>query len=380
VHPPVVPARSSPPAYLALPSRIPSLDGLRALSIALVLIGHALMSFKLRGAGRDVAAALGGMGVSVFFVISGFLITHLLLREQEKTGEISLRDFYVRRTFRIWPAFYFFLLVCFVLQRSGIIELPTISLLYAGAYVWNYAPAATNTWLGHTWSLAVEEQFYLFWPLVVIGLGRRRAIGVSLAILLLSPIVRGLTLALLDHDHFLVHRMWMTAHTRFDTIMIGCLASLLWRVPAFHAALGAMFRAKLQHGALAFFLLGSAPLRTLVPWYHSVVGYSVEAVCIVLIMLWSVQRTDTPWARLLNCAPLVHLGVISYSVYLWQQIFLNEKNLSWTGILPISLICTLAAAEFSFFCIERPALRLRERFLTRAPVHADVPDEALALA
>ncbi|HEX4685074.1 MAG TPA: acyltransferase family protein, partial [Gemmatimonadaceae bacterium] len=138
-------------------TRIPSLDGLRAASIALVLVGHVMLRFSVSPDRwvRFVASSLslGHLGVMVFFVISGFLITTLLLTEIETTGRVSLRYFYFRRTLRIFPAYYAFLMVLGLLSALGWLVMPARHLLTAALYTTDYVP--TPWTLGHTWSLAV---------------------------------------------------------------------------------------------------------------------------------------------------------------------------------------------------------------------------------
>jgi len=166
-------------------SRLSSLDGLRAVSIAGVLLAHA--SASTDGASETgllkVAERAGSLGVLFFFVISGFLITTLLRREIEKTGRIDLRGFYLRRVLRIFPAFYTYLAVIAGLTASGVLNISAGELTAAGLHVWNYsglwgARTVDGGWfLGHFWTLALEEQFYLVWPLSVAWIGLRRGDG-----------------------------------------------------------------------------------------------------------------------------------------------------------------------------------------------------------
>jgi len=141
---------------------IPSLDGLRAASVAVVIVGHSLA--YLHGEANRFPylqlSELGQSGVDAFFVISGFLITYLLLKEKDATGTISLRNFYFRRFFRIFPPFYAYLAVVGILWVAGLARQDVRAFLSAATYTWNYAPHATSWLLAHTWSLSLEEQFY----------------------------------------------------------------------------------------------------------------------------------------------------------------------------------------------------------------------------
>src|SRR5580692_8626360 len=151
-------------ALLHLQRRIASLDGLRAVSILLVLTSHSILgthSFAFR-----LLFLHADLGVRVFFIISGFLITTLLLNERAESGGISLRLFYIRRTLRILPAFYLFVGTVAILNALGVIAVPPGNWVYVLTYTLNFDPHPPWV-LGHLWSLSVEEQFYLLWPLVM---------------------------------------------------------------------------------------------------------------------------------------------------------------------------------------------------------------------
>ena len=170
------------------PARIPSLDGLRAISIALVLFAHTsgtafFPSFVF------LRRHLGNFGVRVFFVISGYLITTLLLKELDKTGRISLKLFYIRRVFRIFPAAYFYLAVAAVLLAFGLVELEWNDIVFGFTYTTNYDPVRPWHTI-HLWSLSVEEQFYLIWPATLAFLGRRRAMVAAAAMIAVAPLLR----------------------------------------------------------------------------------------------------------------------------------------------------------------------------------------------
>lgn len=160
-------------------ARLSSLDGLRAISIALVIFEHLR---RTRGYTLgDLNAYFGDygrLGVTVFFVISGFLITTLLLRERERRGSISLKGFYLRRAVRIFPAFLAFMAFIIVAHEMGWIQLNRYDLVSAFTYTVNYHPGR-SWYIGHLWSLSVEEQFYLLWPLALVVLSRTRALAAS---------------------------------------------------------------------------------------------------------------------------------------------------------------------------------------------------------
>ena len=174
--------------------RIPSLDGMRAVAIGIVILAHALGTrhFLYRKQVYEVVGDLGPLGVRIFFIISGFLITSILLQELGQTGCVSLRRFYLRRAFRIFPAFYCFLGVMLLATWCMGYSIPFAEWTAAATYSINYLEHR-DWYLTHCWSLAVEEQFYLLWPLTIWWLGRRRALVIAIFIVVLVPWIRVVT-------------------------------------------------------------------------------------------------------------------------------------------------------------------------------------------
>lgn len=175
-----------------LPTKIPSLDGLRALAISLVIVAHGVETW---GAPRSLQPLrhVGNLGVRVFFVISGFLITTLLLREMGAHQSVSLRNFYARRSLRILPAFLIFVAVIHALATLGIVNSPPGDTIRALTFTMNYRD--DKSWpLNHIWSLSVEEQFYLLWGVLFVLISQRR---VKLAVIPLAVLPLGIRCAYL---------------------------------------------------------------------------------------------------------------------------------------------------------------------------------------
>lgn len=341
--------------------RIQSLDGLRALSIGLVLIAHTCGTQGVRWIPPAYSPTryfgLGEMGVRVFFVISGFLITSLLLGEVRKTGTVSLLRFYYRRTLRIFPPFYVLLICVLLLEWAGLLQLWPRDALHAATYTMNYHEH--RAWfLGHTWSLSVEEQFYLLWPAIMLLAGRKRALWIAAAFVLLAPLIRIASLKLLPVSQAGIGE---TFPTTADSIALGCLLAgtrdrLMQR---------AWYRALMSSPWMAAApLLLFAANGILNRWTSLgfLVGYSVQNLIIALCIDWAVRNPVSRVGRLLNSAPLVTIGTWSYSLYLWQQLFLNRRSDAWISSFPINLVLAFLFAAVSFYVIERPALRFRERF------------------
>jgi len=317
--------------------RIPCLDGLRAASIAAVLFAHAVHAVDGMGA-LAVASRLAGLGVRVFFVLSGYLITTLLVREYERTGAISYRAFVWRRVTRILPAYVAYLLVVWLTLT------PPIGARWWPALTYTSNVFTTGWWqTGHTWSLSVEEQFYLTWPLLF-AFGPRRARQIALVVFAISPLIRTLV--------FLVTRNGSAgASWCHDFIAAGALLALTypkgfafrwsWLAPIMAVILTLIF----EGGTRWIFAA------------QMTVGMSVEALAVVVSVAWCLARPASLIGRVLEWRPIRALGLISYSLYLWQELFLYRGANVWFGI-PAALI----AATASYWAIERPGLALRRAF------------------
>jgi len=332
--------------------RIASLDGLRALAILLVLSSHLMASFTAR------LPYLGNFGVRVFFVISGFLITTILVAEFEKTETINLKRFYFRRTLRIFPAYYFYISVIFVCKILGIYQIPLADFGSALTYASNYFP--TVSWeLGHSWSLAVEEQFYLIYPGLIVLLGLKKIRRVLIFVVLTAPLIRMLTMYLFyDGGNF---SLWLVFafHTNMDALAIGCLLAFYRK--RLHADKNYQ---KFLNSPVAFI---SLPLIISAVFYHPeaylflfTLGWTILNLAIVLGIDWLISNNDGGFGKLFNLAPIKYIGVLSYSIYLWQQPFaIYSENLIWTHF-PFNLIMIIVFTLISYYLIEKNFLRLRK--------------------
>jgi peptidoglycan/LPS O-acetylase OafA/YrhL len=339
--------------------RIPALDGLRGISILFVLAAHAVRTHPLEAHGSlATIARQGGVGVDVFFVISGFLITLLLLRELQRTGQISLKAFYQRRTLRILPAYLAFVTVVFALTRLGFVHLHRGDWPGVLTYTVNYLPHPA--WeIGHVWSLSIEEQFYLLWPLTLILLGPHHARRAMLAYLVVSPLFRGVVWVCFP-QFLRATAGWSLEQV--DNIVAGSLLALLMMQPQFQERmrLSGPKALRLGWGAAAVLLLSR-----LIGDDHAVgyvVSYSGTAISIAILIWVFVNQAHGRVGRVLESRALVAVGTLSYSLYLWQQLFLNPYNTSWVCRWPVNLGFVVLAALLSHHCIETPFLRLKERY------------------
>jgi len=362
---------------LQLRDKIPSLDGLRAVSITLVIVSHVFIRTPPGGYVKNALLALaanGRIGVSVFFVISGFLITALLLRERHKFRRISLAAFYRRRAFRILPAYFVYLLCVGALSLLGLI--PDVSREFWNAVTFTSDYQTHRDWyLAHTWSLSVEEQFYLLWPVIVVFCRKRTLVWVALSVILLDPLIRVITYLAVPSEMMDIKYM---GHARADVLMFGCLAALLFQTPRFQRLLETLIRWKTPLFATAF-LLAVEPFLEMRgrEAYLLVVGFTAQGACITLVMVYLIVRHQGPVGVFLNSRAISHIGVLSYSLYLWQELFIGADSHS-PGRVVLGLLLAFLIAEASFHFVERPMLRLRRRFDSREPINPESYENPLA--
>jgi peptidoglycan/LPS O-acetylase OafA/YrhL len=294
------------------------------------------------------------LGVLVFFVMSGFLITNLLLIEHANTGSVSLKHFYARRLLRIFPASYTYLACICILALAGFIRLRDRDVWHAVTYTVNYL--SQPSWqIGHLWSLSVEEQFYLAWPFAFVGLGPGRAMWLATAVIVVGPAARAVPWFFAGHTPYYGRTIFpMVA----DSLAVGCLL--------------AGTRAWLE-GQSWYLRLFSAPAALLILTATllinrftdqpavAVIGTSGINIGIAILVHRSFYSPRGWTGRILNWRPLTFVGVLSYSLYLWQQLFLNQQSNAWVNAFPQNLLFAVTAALLSYFGLEKPFLRLRRR-------------------
>ncbi len=305
---------------------------------------------------------LGPSGVRVFFVISGFLITTLLLGELHKSGRISLPRFYFRRTLRIFPPYYVYIAFVAACSLAGLVETRPFDVLHAMTYTTNYHP--DRAWvLGHAWSLSVEEQFYLLWPAVMAFAGRDRARRSTLAYVALAPLLRIVALKVIaPRFPFAIDEAFPTTA---DSLAMGCLLALmrgeLMDRPLYRSLVSSRLTPAIVLAGILFAhaLDRSASLSCLF-------GITLENACMALLVDWAVRNHDGALGRVLNARPVVLLGTWSYSLYLWQQPFINPHQQGWPFTFPVNLALAMICAIGSYYLIEKPSLRLRDSLEKRA--------------
>ncbi len=309
---------------------------------------------------------MAGDGVGIFFVLSGFLITSLMLQEREATGFVSLFNFYLRRTFRILPPLYvylvFYLVFCFAMGLA----VNWRAICSAGLFYLDYSPQSYFWATQHTWSLSIEEQFYLIWPgLFLLAFhfgGKPAAAKVAVGLIVFSPISRIVTKFI--HLQVFHNRETYMLHTRLDALMCGALVALVAGEPWFERIYRGF--AKVWWLAPLYTLL----LGTLLNWrfgfaYTYTLGYTVDSFSIAFFILWAARNPQSWTGKLLNMKWMVGAGVLSYSAYIWQTFFIfydqHAKIPGWLCLMPVRVLLIWAVAWLSYALVEQPSLKLRKK-------------------
>jgi peptidoglycan/LPS O-acetylase OafA/YrhL len=350
----------------------PALDGIRALAIALV-VGFHTLGFP----------AGGFLGVDLFFVLSGFLITTLLLEEHREHGRISLRGFYRRRALRLLPALFVLLGVFLALAvlealvRGGSVDKAVFGVVAGVGYFSNFVMTlepdtmAMPNELRHLWSLAIEEQFYVVWPLVLVVLLRAR-VRLALAVLAGGLVLTAAQQVRLYVDGANWERIGFGTDTRTMSVLVGCLLAVLLatgarpRVEAIVRRIGPLALA----GFVALVLVD--PERKL--FLGPLLLFGISSALLIVCALDGRSLV----ARALSLRPFVFLGRISYALYLWHiPIYITLRlgqYAEWMDALGLAL--ALLCATASYYLVELPFLRRKHRRRpaeTRAPVPETVP-------
>jgi peptidoglycan/LPS O-acetylase OafA/YrhL len=338
-------------------SQIPALHGIRAIAVFLVILYHFGLPFP------------GAHGVLIFFVLSGFLITWLLLKEHERSGSISLKGFYKRRILRIFPAFYFYwavLVSLLLITGKNILWPHAVSSLFYLSNYYNAIFGDPNNGLSHTWSLAIEEQFYLLWPFVF----SRLAHDLKKMTIVLIGIIGGVWVyrcILLFVFHVDQAYFYAAFDTRLDSLMMGCLLAVLMKRRVLMSVWRNVSRSPvLPLSTCALFVASIFAGPALIPRYRDFIGFAVDPVLVAILIVQLIALSSTAYFGWLDWRPVRFLGDISYSLYLWQQLTLgltSHLQFPMLARLSIALALTIMVASVSYYAVERPFLRLKNASL-----------------
>ena len=340
---------------------IPSLNGIRALCIILVIGSHAnrAANFPLQIEHTWNYFFNGSLGVNIFFVLSGFLITFLLLKEEKEKKYISLTNFYVRRILRIFPVYYLLLTVYAFLQFAGIVHIPLAHWISSVTYTKNYGH---GSWIdGHLWSLAVEEQFYLIWPIIFKYLPQKNRIQFAVFVICLCPLMRVVAYKYLNNESTNLPLFSnMSFFTNMDSLMTGCLAAIY--LPQLTRILNKFNQTKIRLSALLIiFTIWYLQLNFIAGLFTLPLGRTLTNVSAVILIISFGFFQHGPGFRFLNLKALNYLGVLSYSIYIWQQMFFANELGNFSK-LPFNYLFIFLTAIASYHLVEKPVLKLKNRF------------------
>lgn len=344
-------------------SRVPALDGVRGIAILLVFAVHT----------TPVLLAGGRIGVDLFFVLSGFLITSILLQEFRARGSIHLGNFYMRRVLRLYPAMIsvaLFVVIYVWLFAPEQMSLTLWNAFGAIFYFFNWQLVAAfpdylqHQWmLSHVWSLSVEEQFYIVWPLTILGLlkfgSRKLMFGVALAGIVIPATARAI---LWQHEHTL--QIYFRTDLRFDGLMWGAFTAMLIDAKIYPTE---ALRPHVSRAAI----IGLIGLLTIASFdgmgngFLYVAGFALVGLCSALLIYGSVICPHPLLLPLLEFKPLRWIGKISYGLYLWHWPIIravSDLKLPPLQSTLLEFALTFAVATISFYFMERRFLDLKKYF------------------
>ena len=342
----------------------PQLDGLRALAILLVLMNH-MLDLKLPGVVAYVAS-LGWMGVDVFFVLSGFLITKILL--SSKPGPRAFGLFVLRRTLRTWPLYFTVLFIAWLILRHDPSGIETNWLQHV-FFLQNYTPWFITRTLGPTWSLCIEEHFYFIWPFFVFLLPRRVLFWVLPALFFMLPVVRYWGL----HQAFTFKQLYTETQFHLDGLVAGSFVAVLISRYALRP------RTVSWIGAVCFAMgIGTAFAGFRHSWdimfgQNVVFGFTSLAIGFAGLLLLLLRNEASFLINVFSIRPLRYIGRISYGIYLFQDgsisllnhlplhRVLGEAATSWMLAIPLRIGFTIGLAALSYRFFESPILRMKDR-------------------
>ncbi|MCB9194882.1 MAG: acyltransferase [Flavobacteriales bacterium] len=332
---------------------IKGFDTIRALSISMVILAHSLPNFWLQES-RMWRLISGDTGVLIFYVISGFLITTLLLKEKIATGKINLKLFFIRRFLRLLPPLFIFYLLIVTLMLGGYLHPNYIALLFSVSYLYNFVPNKYYTpELGHTWSLALEEQFYLTWPLMIKFGKSIKSLFFMCLIGLIACLIFLLFFESIDFlKHFKALRFFIPA---IAPILIGVLLAM-----AEHQ--GILKKFNLLIWILIFAMFFISPL--FMPLEYMKFTPLLQAIGIGALLKGIISWQDSPIVTILNNPLTSYIGKISYGIYVYQGLFLRTGPGGELSIQqsPQNLLLTILLAVISFELYEKKFLTYKKKY------------------
>ena len=360
------------PAKPASPTQIPALDGIRAVAVLIVFISHLHFGNLIPG----------GFGVTLFFFLSGYLITTLLTREFDQTGQIGFRNFYIRRLLRLSPPLLITLALSIALHLAGLVEgrVDTGTVISQVFYYYNYwslhfgpsshgGPIAygdgdTIPGLGLLWSLSIEEHFYLIWPTIFLYVARKSVTLTHLTGLIIVILLwRAFRFLVIGSDPWTIYS---STDTRIDMLLFGCLLALLnWRRDLSQIA---------PEGPTKYLVIAACCLAILASFairdelFRATLRFTIQGLALMPLFYYAIKDAQSPLFAPLNWKAARTLGAYSYTIYLSHHVIillLLQQEIARLGEVKMALIAgmlTLIYAALMHRFIETPCHKLRQRF------------------
>lgn len=339
---------------------IKGLNGLRGISILFVLNAH-LGFIQLYPEISELRKRLwmcisGDTGVLIFFTLSGFLITKILLSERKKFNKINFKFFFIRRILRLFPPLIIFYTLIAILTKLHLIETSFIGFLFSIFYAFNFIPREFMSGeIEHTWSLAVEEQYYLIWPFVIHFFNKVHG-AILIVILLTVCIAIHLMPEILVSQQYVLSRWFIPA---VGPILVGSMFAWILQEDAYQNIL--------RNNKI---LIWIGILCYLFPLYTPILELSFlfQAIGVSIVLSWILYNQTSRLTSLLNLKLISFIGTISYGLYVYQGLFLRtapSDNL-WIQKFPQNIVLTFIAAILSYYILEKPILKFKQKFTMRS--------------
>lgn len=347
----------------------PTIDGMRAIAIIIVVMDHALHQIY-RESSWIRYLPYGDMGVYLFFVISGFLITTLLLHEQHKNKDINLKKFYIRRILRIFPVAYLYIGIIVIVGLFINLGNTTMTTVGALLFLRNVSIFKGDWFFAHFWSLSYEEQYYMWYPWFVKKLKQYLIHFLWLILVIIIFIKAALYYSLIPNS------IWWSILTGIDGILIG--------------AIGGIYHSKrklnINLNNMSILLISITTLLLSYILYNNIIGInqkylnkSIGAFLLLIFLIINLKKENNWFGAFLSTKPMLHIGILSYSIYIWQQLFTvpandfmfitfgNKISPSFYDVInyisfPLNLILIYFTSLLSYYGYERYFLKLKNKF------------------
>ena len=340
-------------------SYYPSLDGWRAVAVVLVIGEHLKNNIGSNSIYAKIASLVffGRLGVDIFFVLSGFLITSILLKEKIKTGKINIGRFFLRRVLRIFPVLYLYLICCFLLNQFFQPNIAYISFIWPAICVSNII--YSDPMLAHTWTLSVEEQYYLFWPVTLNFF--KYPVLLYLVLIILLPIAKIIIYYNSTNFNVYFEHIYIPA----TTILTGSIAAII------------SFKKIIQQTYFKASLFIISILLVFIIFYlqnHGLFGIImlpfgtlISNLLIAYAIIYSLNCQEHTVVKFLNHPITIKIGLTSYSIYIWQQLFLQPNGTyhQWQKLafFPVNLLLIGVKSYLSYHYYEGYFLRLKVKYI-----------------